>query len=89
LAEVGDTFLEFRNLGHGVLWVNGHNLGRYWNIGPQQTLYCPGVWLKKGKNEIIALECLESEKMEMQGLKTPVMNELHLEKDFSDYKQPN
>ena len=46
LSEVGDTFLEFRNLGHGVLWVNGHNLGRYWNIGPQQALYCPGAWSK-------------------------------------------
>jgi beta-galactosidase len=34
----------------GFLWVNGKNLGRFWNVGPQQRLYCPGVWLKRGLN---------------------------------------
>jgi beta-galactosidase len=41
--------------GKGVVWVNGHNLGRFWDIGPQQSLYLPAPWLKKGKNEIIVL----------------------------------
>ena len=31
----------------GYVWVNGHNLGRYWDVGPQKRLFCPGVWLKK------------------------------------------
>lgn len=50
LGETGDSFLDMSTWGKGVVWVNGHNLGRYWNIGPQQTLYCPGPWLKRGKN---------------------------------------
>ena len=37
----------------GVVWINGHNLGRYWKIGPQTRLYCPAPWLKKGRNELI------------------------------------
>lgn len=41
--------------GKGYLWVNGRNLGRYWDIGPQKRLFCPGVWLKKGTNEITVL----------------------------------
>ena len=40
----------------GMVWVNGHNLGRYWKIGPQQRLYCPAPWLKKDANEIIVLD---------------------------------
>ena len=44
-----------REFGKGYLWVNGHNLGRYWEIGPQYRLYCPGVWLKKGENELFVL----------------------------------
>ena len=42
-----DTYLDMSNYKKGVVWVNGHNLGRYWNAGPQQRLYCPGIWLKK------------------------------------------
>jgi beta-galactosidase GanA len=40
----------------GVIWVNGHNLGRYWNRGPQTRLFCPGAWLKKGENSIILFD---------------------------------
>jgi beta-galactosidase len=40
--------------GKGYIWINGRNLGRYWNKGPQLKLFCPGVWLKKN-NEIIIL----------------------------------
>lgn len=36
----------------GVVFVNDHNLGRYWNVGPQETLYLPGVWLDKGLNKV-------------------------------------
>jgi beta-galactosidase len=39
-----------------LVWVNGHNLGRYWNIGPQHRLYCPAGWLKRGANEIVVLD---------------------------------
>lgn len=38
--------------------MNGYNLGRYWNKGPQVKLFLPGVWLKKGVNEIVVLDLL-------------------------------
>jgi beta-galactosidase len=56
LNEVGDTFLDMRNWGKGHVWINGHHLGRYWQIGPQQSLYLPVGWLKKGKNSIVILD---------------------------------
>ena len=55
LEKVGDTYLDTTELTKGYLFVNGRNLGRYWNKGPQKRLYCPGVWLKKGQNTIHAL----------------------------------
>lgn len=39
----------------GVVFINGQNLGRYWNIGPQETLYLPGAWLDQGSNQVGAL----------------------------------
>jgi beta-galactosidase GanA len=56
LALTGDTYLDLSQWQKGVVWVNGHNLGRYWEIGPQKQLYCPAPWLKKGKNEIIIFD---------------------------------
>lgn len=84
--QPADTFLDVGKLGFGILWVNGHNLGRYWNIGPQQTLFCPGAWLKHGKNEIIVLECLAPETMELSGLEKPVLDQVRPELDFSPVK---
>ncbi|XP_051052881.1 beta-galactosidase-1-like protein 2 isoform X1 [Phodopus roborovskii] len=51
-----DTFLKLEGWTKGVVFVNDHNLGRYWNIGPQETLYLPGVWLDKGLNKVIIFE---------------------------------
>ena len=56
LKRVGDTFLNLENWGKGQVYVNGHAIGRFWAIGPQQTLYVPGCWLKKGKNEVVVLD---------------------------------
>jgi beta-galactosidase len=56
LNPLGDTFLDLRGWGKGYVWVNGHNLGRYWGVGPQQSLFCPGVWLKLLNNEIVVLD---------------------------------
>ena len=56
LKKVGDTFINMEAFGKGMVYVNGHALGRFWNIGPQQTLYVPGCWLKKGKNEVMVLD---------------------------------
>lgn len=65
LDQTGDTFLDMQAWGKGIVFVNGHNLGRYWNIGPQQTLYLPGCWLKKGKNEIFVFEQLNDQVFEV------------------------
>lgn len=53
LKKTGDTFIDMRGWGKGIVFVNGINLGRYWEIGPQQTLYLPGCWLRKGENRIV------------------------------------
>ena len=56
LNALGDTYIDVSLWEKGIVWVNGHNLGRYWNIGPQTHLYCPAPWLKKGKNEIVIFD---------------------------------
>ena len=58
LDKVGDTFLDMEKWGKGIVFVNGHNLGRYWKVGPQQTLYLPGCWLKEGENEVVVFDQL-------------------------------
>jgi beta-galactosidase len=72
---LGDTFLDTRGLGKGAVWINGHAIGRFWNVGPQQTLYIPAPWLKQGRNEIIVFS-LEPRSLQLRGLRSPVLNEL-------------
>ncbi|KAJ5655948.1 hypothetical protein N7507_007898 [Penicillium longicatenatum] len=71
IDTVGDTFLELPGWTKGVVWVNGVNLGRYWVIGPQQTLYLPGAYLRRTANSItvLALEPTGSEG-EVRGITT-------------------
>jgi len=77
LEKTGDTYLDMAKWGKGIVFVNGHHLGRYWNVGPQQTLYLPGCWLKKGKNKITVFEQLNTQQQdEIHGVKTPVLDEL-------------
>lgn len=83
VKKTGDTFLDMRTWGKGMVWVNGHSLGRYWNIGPTQTMYVPGPWLKEGTNEIIVLDVLGPEKALVAGLDKPILGELRPEKDFA------
>ncbi|MBQ6964844.1 MAG: beta-galactosidase [Bacteroidaceae bacterium] len=80
LTKVGDTFLNFETWGKGQVYVNGHALGRIWSIGPQQTLYVPGCWLKKGKNEIIVLDVVGPKEAVVWGQAVPELNKLQLEK---------
>jgi len=83
----GDCFLDMRPWGKGFAWVNGHNLGRYWNIGPQQTMYVPGPWLKEGENEIIVLDLLGPEKSVVAALQTPILDQLRPELDFTQSRR--
>ncbi|MBP3252322.1 MAG: beta-galactosidase [Prevotella sp.] len=80
LKKVGDTFLNFETWGKGQVWVNGHLMGRIWSIGPQQTLYVPGCWLKKGKNEVIVLDIVGPKEAVVWGQAEPELNKLQLEK---------
>ncbi|OJW13298.1 MAG: beta-galactosidase [Mucilaginibacter sp. 44-25] len=59
LSEVKDTYFNMSDWGKGVVWINGHNLGRYWRVGPQQTLYVPAEWLKKGRNEVVVFDMIK------------------------------
>ena len=81
LKKVGDTFLNFEKWGKGQVWVNGHAMGRIWSIGPQQTLYVPGCWLKKGKNEVIVLDIAGPTERVVWGQTEPELNKLQLEKN--------
>lgn len=77
LSEVGDTFLDMENWDKGIVFINGINIGRYWHVGPQQTLFIPGVWLNKGSNKIVIFEQINRElKSEVKTVKTPVLNKL-------------
>ena len=80
LKKVGDTFLNFEMWGKGQVWVNGHAMGRIWSIGPQQTLYVPGCWLKKGRNEIVVLDVVGPKEPVVWGQAEPELNKLQLEK---------
>jgi beta-galactosidase len=58
-------------------------LARYWNIGPTQTAYVPGPWLRAGSNEIIVLDLVGPSQPVLAGLEKPILNELHPELDFN------
>lgn len=77
LDRVGDTFLDMERWGKGIVFVNGHNLGRYWRVGPQQTLYLPGCWLHEGENEVVVFEQLsDHRKYSLTSVTTPVLDRL-------------
>ncbi len=76
VSDPRDTYLDLRTWGKGSVWINGHNLGRYWSIGPQQTVYVPAEWLKKGKNEIIILELLRTDVDAVDAIGNPILDQL-------------
>ncbi|XRD90961.1 beta-galactosidase [Dyella nitratireducens] len=68
-----DTFLDTKGLGKGMVWLNGHPLGRFWNIGPQRTLYVPGAWLKASGNQLVVLDLLIEGQPTLHTLKQPML----------------
>jgi beta-galactosidase len=74
LTETGDTFLDTHAIGKGALWINGHPIGRFWNVGPQQTLYVPGPWLRKGTNEIVIFDLKPGSGEYVTGLDHPILD---------------
>ena len=91
VKRVGDTFLRMDGFGKGQVWVNGHALGRYWNIGPQQTLYLPGCWMKRGENEVVVLDILGPTKAECSADSVPETDHLNLPEGsrYDKKKRPN
>lgn len=77
LNETGDTFLDVSTWGKGMVWINGNNLGRFWKIGPQQTLFVPGIWLKKGLNELVILDVDQPSKRIVEGLREPILDKIN------------
>lgn len=57
-GQLTSSLLCLKGWEKGVVFINGQNLGRYWNIGPQETLYLPGTWLDQGINQVRALAAL-------------------------------
>ncbi len=71
LKETGDTYIDMGNYVKGMVYINGHNLGRFWNIGPQQRLFCPVSWLNKGENDIVVFDFLQVEAKSISGRSSP------------------
>lgn len=78
-----DTFLNFETWGKGLVYVNGHGIGRIWEIGPQQTLYMPGCWLKKGENEIMIFDIVGPRETVSEGLTAPLLDNLQIQKPLT------
>lgn len=83
VKKPGDTFINMESWGKGLVYVNGHALGRFWEIGPQQTLYLPGCWLKKGENEILVFDIVGPKAARSEGLATPVIDKLQTPKPLT------
>ncbi|MBE6297415.1 MAG: beta-galactosidase [Bacteroidales bacterium] len=81
IDKVGDTFVDMTGWGKGAVWVNGHSLGKFWGIGPQQTMYLPAPWLKEGENEIVVFEMESTGKRTLSGVDRPILNVLGPDKN--------
>ena len=69
-----DTFLDTSALTKGEVWLNGRALGRFWNIGPQKTLYVPAPWLKPGRNEVVVFDLEGKAGRKIAGLDQPILH---------------
>lgn len=83
VTQPADTFIDVSTWGKGVLWVNGRCMGRFWNIGPTQTMYVPGPWLRQGRNEVIVLDLLGPEEPVLAGREKPILDQVRPQLDFS------
>ena len=83
VEKPGDTFLNFETWGKGLVYVNGYGIGRIWEIGPQQTLYVPGCWLKEGENEILVFDIIGPKEARTEGLEEPILNQLLVNKPLT------
>ena len=82
--DAKDTFLDMHDFRRGMVRVNGRWIGRYWSIGPTQTMYVPGCWLKNGANEIVVIDAVGgfAAPAELRFLDKPVLAEMRPESDY-------
>ncbi len=85
LDKTADTFIDMSKWEKGTVYVNGRNIGRYWNVGPQLSLYCPAPFLKNGENQIDIVELELAEPRPIRGLARP----LYLETSVSTKNAAN
>jgi beta-galactosidase len=69
--ECCDTFINMEGFGKGCVFINGCNLGRFWEVGPQKALYLPGPLIRKGKNEIVVFETEGKAQIELELMDHP------------------
>ncbi|RDS83924.1 beta-galactosidase [Dyella monticola] len=67
-----DTFLDVQAFGKGFAWVDGHNLGRIWNIGPQRSLYLPAPWQQRGDNTVVVFDLQTTAQPVLRGVTQPI-----------------
>jgi len=72
MALPADTFLDMSAFGKGFAWVNGHNLGRIWDIGPQRSLYLPAPWMEQGDNTVVMFDLQAPNERVVHGAVQPV-----------------
>jgi len=70
LDQLGDSYIDMSGWAKGYLWVNGQLLGRYWNLGPQQRLYCPASWFRHGDNELLIFDLHQTVAAPIRGATT-------------------
>jgi beta-galactosidase len=76
LEKTADTYLDTSSLAKGFVWVNGHNLGRTWDIGPQRSLFLPAPWLHAGRNEVVVFDYAElPPPITLRGVAEPVWSQ--------------
>jgi beta-galactosidase len=75
LEKPGDTYLDTSSLKKGFVWLNGHNLGRTWDIGPQKSLFVPAPWLRAGTNEVVVFDYSDLGSISLRGVKEPVWSQ--------------
>ena len=71
VEKPGDTFFDMTGYRKGVVFVNGHNLGRYWDVGPQSRLYCPASWLKAGENDVVVFDLHQTQAAPLRAVSVP------------------
>lgn len=75
--ELENTYLDLSKWKKGLVWINGNCLGRFWEIGPTQTMLVPGSWLKKGKNEIVVFDLFGTIKPSIESTDKPILDVLN------------